>query len=278
MEKITRVIPNKPFWDFNFRQIWDYKHLVYYLVHRDMVVMYKQTIMGPIHLFLRPFVMTVVFQLIFHKMVGVETDGISPFLFYFVNNSVWMFFSQTFTQIGGVFTQGKTLMEKVFFPRLILPFSYVFGGVVRLLIQFFFLLPILLWYYFFFGYNPVSWNLCLLPVAILQTIVIAMGFGLLFAIITLKYRDLKNFSTTLIQGFLYLSPVIYPISSIPDQYRFVAAFNPMFSNLELYRLSIFGTSAAEIQVHYIGFGIASFVILFVSFSFNVIQRKFIDIV
>lgn len=277
-ERVRRVRPGMPFWSIDFGEVWNYRYMLLYLIRRDIVVLYKQTVLGPAWVVLQPFLMSFLFSLIFGRIAGIETDGIPGFLFYFGNNVFWGFLALTYTTTSTVFTNGKQLMSKVYFPRLILPFSGLGGSLFKLAIQLVFLIGLIVFYLFQGAEFEVGVKILLLAAVVVQMSMIALGVGFLFACATLKYRDLSVIGNIFVQGWMYLSPVAYPISQVPGVLAEVMKWNPVTSALELARYAMFGSACPSAQMLVFGW-VTTILIFFVGlFSFNVAQRKFVDVV
>lgn len=277
-EEFREIRPRRPWWEFNWAEVWEYKHLVRFLVERDLKLLYKQTILGPLHLFIRLFVMTLLFQLVFHRLGGMSTDGVHPFLFYYANNTAWAFFSGTFGAVSSVFISGKGLMTKVYFPRIIMPLSSVLTNGFNLLIQLCFLVILVLGFWLSDKASLPSWPSVLIFIPLIQLALIGIGGGFVFASLTLKYRDLKSLSGVIVQGMMYLSPVIYPLAMVPEKYQLLASLNPITSAMELLRYCLFSQGTITPLLIGIGWGMSLGVFIFGLVSFNLMQRKFVDIV
>jgi len=276
--EIRIISPGAPWWSFGWAEVWNYRHLLKFLLLRDIRLVYKQTILGPVHLFLRPIIMTIVFQLVFNELGKMSTDGIHPFLFYYGNSTVWTFFSGIFGTASGIFMTGRGLMAKVYFPRIIPVFSSVMMNGVKFSIQILFLAFLFVYFAFSGGGNtPSPWCFGIV-LAIFQVAIVALGFGLLFACVTLRYRDLNSLSGVIVQGMMYLSPVIFPFTSIPEKYQFLASFNPLSSAMESFRFFLFGQGSMSVELLVIGWSVSLSVLFTGLVSFNLTQRKFVDIV
>ena len=249
-----------------------------YLVRRDIVVLYKQTVLGPVWVILQPLLMSFLFTMVFNQIAGLRTDGVPSFLFYFGNNVFWSYMSASYTSASSVFTKGKGLMAKVYFPRLIVPLANLGGNFFKLGIQFLFLAALVI-YYLLAGIDlRIGAGLLWLPIVVLQLSLIALGAGFLFSCITLKYRDLTMISGIFVQIWMYLSPVAFPISEVPEKYARVMMLNPVTSALELARHSVFGTSFPSSGLLATGLATTLVLFFFGLLSFNVQQRKFIDVI
>ena len=277
-ERIRSVRTGRPFWYFESGEVWAYRYMLLYLIRRDVVVIYKQTILGPIWVILQPFLMSLLFSMIFGRIAGIPTDGVPGFLFYFGNNVIWGFLSTTYTTTSTVFTKGKSLMAKVYFPRIILPLSGLGGSLFKLAIQIVFLVGLIGYYWFNDSEVGLSFRLVWIIPVVVQVSLIALGAGFLFAWATLKYRDLNVIGALVVQGWMYLSPVAYPTSELPERFALWMQFNPAASALELGRHAMFGTPCPSLQMIAIGWGMTLLIFFLGFFRFNVSQRKFVDVV
>jgi len=278
LAQFKEIRPGKPWWSYDWKEFWDYRHLIFFLVRRDLVIVFKQTILGPLHLIIRPFVTSLLFQLVFNRMAGMSTDGVNPFLFYYANTTAWSFFASVFGSSSGVFVNGKGIMNKVYFPRLITPFASVATNFVNLLIQLFILGLLILWFVITDRAKVPEASALLLFIPLVQLACIGVGVGFLFACMTLRYRDLSSFQGLIVQGLMYLSPVIYPFSMVPEKFANYMKWNPIASTMESFRFLLFGEGTISPQLLVAGWTVT--VVLFVAgfIAFNVTERKFVDIV
>ena len=272
------ILPDVPPWKIDWRELWAYRYMFYYLVRRDVVVLYKQTVLGPLWIVLQPLLMSFLFAIIFGRIAGLRTDGIPGFLFYFANNVFWGFLSNIYNQTSTVFMTSKNLMGKVYFPRLIIPLANWGGGIFKLGIQLVFLVGVIV-YYVINGFEfKFTVGLLLIPLVIIQLSLISLGAGFLFSAMTLKYRDFSVVSNIFIQGWMYISPVAYPVSEIPERFQLLIAFNPVTSALELTRYALFQSPFPSVQILSVGIGMTLLIFFAGLFTFNRVQRNFIDIV
>lgn len=276
--EVREIRPGRSWFSFEWGEVWRYKHLLYFLAKRDLALTYKQTILGPLHLVVRPFVMTLLFQLVFHKLGGIQTDGIPSFLFYFANNTAWAFFAAVFGSVSTVFMSGKGLMGKVYFPRIIPPLSSVLTAAVSLGVQVFFLAGLMVYFFLSQGVSLPGVRVLCVFAPFVQLAMIAAGAGFIFACFTLKYRDLSGFTGVVTQGLMYVSPVIYPFSVIPESYRLLAGLNPLASAMEFWRYGFFGVASLSPQLLVLGWGTTITLFFGGLVVFNKVQRKFMDIV
>ncbi|MFC2175518.1 ABC transporter permease [Bacteroidota bacterium] len=240
-EKWDNVIrPKRGLLDVNLREIGKYFDLLLMFVKRDLVVNYKQTILGPTWFVIQPILTTLIFVVVFGNIAGIPTDGIPKPLFYLAGIVIWNFFSECFTKTSDTFTLNADMFGKVYFPRLIQPLSVVMSTGVKFLIQFGLFLSI----YSYFLINgsdirPTS-ALALLPVLVALMAILGLGFGLIFSSLTTKYKDLKFLILFGVQLLMYATPVIYPISEIPEKYRPFIMANPLSHIVETFKVAFLG--------------------------------------
>lgn len=221
-------------------QLWRYRHLLFRIVRRDFLIHHQQTLLGPLWIVVQPIIILVIYLLIFQKAVGLSTDGLPPTLFYLSGIILWTLFSECFTGTAFTFIQNGTLFGKVYFPRLIIPLSVVLVNLIRFAIQFSIFILILL---FTDGsrllQRPLEWTvgLCF---SILVVAGLGLGLGLVFSILTAKYRDLVNVIHLIVRLLMFATPVIYPLSIVNPEMRSWVNLNPLCSVVELFRFGFLG--------------------------------------
>src|SRR5436190_20184048 len=216
------IRPNQSWLRLDLRAIWEFRDLLRLLVRRDFVARYQQTALGPAWAVVQPLVMTVVFTLVFGKFAGISTDGLPPVLFYLCSLLTWNYHAQTFQLTAGTFTTNAELFGKVYFPRLVVPLSIALSNLIGFLIQA--AMFCLFWcYYKFFTAAGASFGadarVLLFPLLLLHVAAVSIGSGLLIASCTAKYRDLQHVLPLVVQVWLYLTPVIYPLSKVPARWQ-----------------------------------------------------------
>jgi lipopolysaccharide transport system permease protein len=241
------------FWfHWDFKQVWRYRHLLFRLVRRDFLIHHQQTLLGPLWIVFQPLVMLLTYIVIFQRAVGLPTDDLPPVLFYFSGIVVWNLFSECFTGTAFTFLHNSHLFGKVYFPRLVIPLSVVLVNLVRFAIQLAVFLLVLLYYYFYEGFHldPVSWTPTLLVVTVI-TSGTGLGLGLLFSILTAKYRDLVNIIHLSVRLLMFATPVIYPLSMVEPGIRKWVSMNPISPCVEFFRFSFLGKGTVnEMQLMY----------------------------
>jgi lipopolysaccharide transport system permease protein len=278
-ESWTETIrPRKGILDLRLNELWRYRDLLMLFVRRDFVAMYKQTILGPLWYLLQPLFSTFVMFVVFNKIAGISTDGLPPALFYMAGNITWGYFSSCFGKTSSVFINNAGLFGKVYFPRLIVPVSNVMSSLIAFFIQIFMFI-LILFYYYLHGFEPVVGPaLLMVPYYLLIMALLGLGSGIIVSSLTTKYRDLSFLVTFGIQLFMYITPVIYPISATSGILRSVVMLNPMTSIIEGFRYALLGTGMFDPgQILYST--IFTLVVLFAGvLLFNRVENTFMDTV
>ncbi len=273
------ILPSGGKDNFQIRELLHYRDLLFLFVRRDFVSQYKQTILGPVWFFIQPLLISFTFTIVFGKLAGISTEGQPRILFYLGGITLWNYFSDTFLKCADTFTANANLFGKVFFPRLLVPMSIAISNLVKMGVQFF--LFILCWCWFFLsGGSHVQPGLVLLlfPLLVLFTGLLGMGAGIIITSLTSKYRDLKFLIQFGVQLLMYASPVVYPLSLVPEQHRWVFMLNPMTSILEAFKVGFLGVGVLS------WFGLLysllfTFCLLAIGlFIFRKTERSFIDTV
>lgn len=277
-ENWSVVIQPKASWfDLNLIGLWQYRDLLVLFVRRDLVTVYKQTILGPLWFVIQPILTTLMFLLVFGKIAQISTDGLPPLAFYFLGNTVWGYFSECLSRTSNTFVVNQGVFGKVYFPRAIVPGSIVASNLAKFFVQFSIFL--VLWgYYFVEGLITPNMTMLWFPYLILIMAVNGLGFGMLFSSLTTKYRDLSFLLTFGIQLWMYATPVIYPLSSIPTEYSLLVRLNPLTAILETMRYGFLGNGNYSL----LSIAYSSLFALIVFFSglivFNRVEKTFMDTV
>ncbi len=262
----------------NFREIWHYRDLLFMLVKRDFITFYKQTILGPLWFIVQPLLTTLIFVILFGNIAKLSTDGIPQLAFYLAGITIWNYFSESLTKTSSVFTANASIFGKVYFPRLIMPLSIVASSLLKFAVQF--ALFILVVLYYTFVAQSIQPNLWILftPVLILLMALFALGVGMIFSSLTTKYKDLTFLLAFGIQLFMYITPVVYPSSALPEKFQILAKINPLSSIFECFRYAYLGTGTFTIT----DLLISTLVIVFLFFAgvlvFNKVEKSFMDTV
>ena len=270
------IKPKTGWLDINLGELYRYRDLVYMFVKRDFVTFYKQTILGPIWYIIQPLINTLVFTIIFGKIAKVSTDGTPPFIFYMVGTVAWGYFATCLQTTSNTFVKNSQIFGKVYFPRLTMPVANVIISLLQFGIQFVVFLGFLL--YFLWQGAEVYPNALIfaMPLILLQMAVMGLGFGILISSLTTKYRDLTFVMTFAIQIWMYATPIVYPLSIVPEKYRLLVALNPMTFVVEFFRAAFLGTSSIEL-VH-IAISVTITLLVFIAgvIMFSRIEKTFMD--
>ncbi len=272
------IEPTTSLFKLNLKDVWRYRDLLWLLVKRDFVSFYKQTILGPLWFFLQPLFTTIIFTFIFSNLAKISTDGLPQPLFYMAGITAWNYFADCLTKTSTVFKDNASIFGKVYFPRLIMPFSIVVSNLVKFGVQMI-LFFILLGYYSLTSEN-VHLNVYALffPLLVLEMALLGLGVGMIISALTTKYRDLAFLITFGVQLLMYTTTVAYPLSAAPDQLYTAIAYNPMTPIIETFRYGFLGQGTFS----YLSLFFSFVFTLLVAFSgiiiFNKVERGFVDTV
>lgn len=275
------IQPNRSWFYIDWREFLHYRDLLFLLVRRDFVSKYKQTILGPTWYVIQPLLMTLVFTIIFGKVAKIPTDGLPPMLFYLCGLLAWRYFASCLSATSTSFTANAGLFGKVYFPRLIVPLSVIISNLFAFAIQLVTFLCFLLYFKYF---TPTSANIkpnlfiFALPLLLLQIAAISLGVGLWLSALTAKYRDFQFLMGFLVQLWMYATPVIYPMSMVPEKWKPILFLNPMAPIVELYRYAFLGAGTINPNYLIISTSISIFTLLTGILIFNKTERTFIDTV
>lgn len=225
----------------NWREVWHYRDLLWLLVKRDYITYYKQTILGPIWFFLQPILTVAIYMVLFGRIARIPTDGVPELAFYLSGIVLWNYFSEALTKTSTVFRDNANVFGKVYFPRLIMPLSIVFSGLLKLGVQFSLFLGVVIYYSLSGKIEPSASYLLLFPVLVLLMALFAMGTGLIFSSLTTKYRDLAFLLVFGVQLFMYVTPVVYPVSAVPPFLAELLQWNPLTAIFEYFRMGFLGS-------------------------------------
>ena len=275
---ITVVSAKRGLFNLNLKELWKYRDLVILFVKRDLKNVYKQTVLGPLWIVINPFLSTFVFTVVFGIIANISTDGIPQFLFYMSGNILWSFFSSCFNRASSTFLSNARIFGKVYFPRLVMPLSGIIYNSITFLVQFV-MFAILVTVYALTGAN-VHPNLIVLalPIMLIHIAFLGTGTGLIISSLTTKYRDLNvlvSFGLTL---WMYLTPVVYPVSQIPESFRFIMLLNPVAPIMETFRYAFLGSGSFELFFLLISAAVTAVLLILGMIVFNQVEKNFIDTV
>ena len=265
--------PSRGWAPLRLAELWDYRELFFFLVWRDIKVRYKQTALGAGWAVLQPFFTMVVFSIFFGALAGIPSDGVPYPVFAFTALVPWTFFSTALTQAGNSLVQEEQVLSKVYFPRLIVPFAAVLAGLVDFAIAFVFLLGMMA----FYGVS-VSWALLTLPLFVVFAALTALAAGLWLSALNVQYRDVRYTMVFLVQLWLFITPVAYASSLVPERWRALYGLNPMAGVVEGFRWAVLGEVDAPGPM--LAVSVAMVLVFFVGglFYFRRMERTFADVV
>lgn len=278
-EKWTDVIkPQRNWLDWRFSELLRARDLIMLFVWRDFVSVYKQTILGPLWYLIQPLLTTLTFTVIFGRIASLPTDDLPDFLFYLAGSVVWAYFAECLNKTSGTFISNASLFGKVYFPRLSVPISILLSNLIAFFIQFALFLVFVVYFWINGQVVKPNWSILLLPVYLLIMAGLGLGFGIIVSALTTRYRDLQFLVRFGVQLAMYATPVIYPLSSIPEKYQLLIVANPMTSIVEGFRYSFLG--AGNLNPWYL---LYSFVLMLIILAvgimlFNRIETTFMDTV
>jgi lipopolysaccharide transport system permease protein len=263
--------PRRGWVAIDWRELWLQRELLFFLILRDVKVRYKQTVLGVGWAVLQPLFMMVIFTLFFGRMAGIPSHGFPYPVFNYAGLLPWVFFSNSVTLAGLSLVNHQALLTKVYLPRLFVPSAHIGGALVDLSISFCVFLVLMTAY----GIMPGS-GVVMLPVLILLTIAAALGAGLTLAALTVSYRDFRYLQQFMLQAWMFLSPVIYPLSEVPERYQWIMALNPLTGIIEGYRSAFLGLPW-NWPVLGISTVVTALMLMFGLFYFRKTERRFADI-
>lgn len=275
----TTVIKPKNKWlDLRLKEVWQYRDLIVLFVKRNFTTMYKQTVLGPLWLVINPLISTLISTFVFGTIAKIPSDGVPYFLFYMCGNTAWSYFSTCFTSNSSTFTANAAVFGKVYFPRLTTPISVVITSLLNFVLQLVMFICFLI-YYMSLGATcrPNLWIL-LVPALVVQMALLGMGCGIIVSSLTTKYRDLNVLVGFGVSLWMYITPIIYSISSLPEKWAKLCLLNPMAPIIETFKYAFLGVG--EVPLFYLGVSVIfTFVVLFIGIIlFNRVERTFMDTV
>lgn len=272
-ENISEIVirPRKGWIGIDWAELVRYRELLYFLVWRDVKVRYKQTVLGAAWAVIQPVFSMVIFSIIFGKFAKIPSEGLPYPIFVYAGLLPWTFFSNAVRQSGMSLVNQSHLLTKIYFPRLFVPAACIGAGLVDFALSFGVYLGIMLWYMHLPGLTVL-----LLPLLVLLTIITALGTGYLLAGLTVTYRDFRFVIPFMMQAWMYASPVVYPMTLLPEKYRWIMALNPMSGVIGGFRSTLLNQ-----PIDWSGLGISSLtaisIFLFGLHNFRRVERRFADI-
>jgi lipopolysaccharide transport system permease protein len=272
------IKPKTGWFDLHLGELWRYRDLIGMFVKRDFVTYYKQTILGPLWYIIQPLFTTLVFTIVFGKVAKIPTDNLPPFLFYMSGNVSWAYFATCLSRTSDTFNSNAGIFGKVYFPRLTVPLSTVISGLLQFAIQ----LVLFLGFYFYFIMKgaPIvpKWWIVGLPVLLFQMALLGFGVGILISSMTTKYKDLRFAMGFMTQLWMYATPIVYPLTLVPDWLRPWYVLNPMVAIVESFRYAFLGSGAIQWSYVCISWMVTLFVLFAGIVLFSRVEKTFMDTV
>ena len=280
-EWLFEITPKNKFFSLNLKEVWQYRDLLLLFVKRDVVTVYKQTILGPLWYLLQPLFTSITFTIIFNKVAGIETGTVPPFLFNLAGIMVWNYFTACLTDTSDTFKRNAAIFGKVYFPRLIMPLSTVISNLLKFGIQFMIFIAFYVFYYFQGAAINMNGSLLFFPLLIALMGILGLGLGMLISSLVTKYRDLSYLIGFGVQLLMYLSAVMYPMALIQDKmpdYAWLVHYNPLAYIIETTRFMLLGVGTVSVWglVYTVGITIGLFFLGLL--VFNKTEKSFIDTV
>ena len=278
-QKWKKIIePKTRLLDLKLGELVEYKDLIWMFVKRSFKSQYKQTVLGPLWFIINPLITSVLFTVVFGGIAKISTDGVPQFLFYMAGNTAWSYFASCITQTSSTFTANAGVFGKVYFPRLVMPISTVIFSVLSFLIQLAMLVGFII-YFIAIGENvQPNIYIWLLPIYVLHMAAMGLGFGIIISSLTTKYRDLSILVTFGVQLWMYITPIVYPISTLSEKGKALIMLNPMAPVVNNFKYAFLG--CGQMEWGYWGLStIVTLIVLFIGLViFNRVEKTFMDTV
>lgn len=273
------IRPHEKLWKLNLKEVWAYRDLVELFVKRNIVVQYKQTILGPLWYLIQPILTVIMNMVVFGGIAHMSTDGVPQALFYMAGNVCWFYFSDCLNQTSSTFVTNQAMFGKVYFPRMVVPISTVISNLLRFGIQILLFIVFYLYYWVSGADVAPNWTLLLLPLLVMMLAGFGLGFGVLVSSLTTKYRDLTILFTFIVQLWMYATPIVYPISMVTNEtLRTIIMLNPMTAVVEAFKYATLGQGYFSWGALGYSFAFMSVLLLWGTVVFNKVQRSFMDTV
>jgi lipopolysaccharide transport system permease protein len=271
-EPVVVVEPSSSWVALNLREIWSYRELLFFLVWRDVKVRYKQTVLGASWAIIQPLTTMIIFTYFFGKLARVPTDGVPYPIFFYTGLLIWTYFSNAVVNGANSLVGNANLITKVYFPRLIIPSAAVLAGLIDFAIASVLLVGLLVYYQF----AVTARYLMLAPLVALAT-ALSLGFGIWLSALNVRYRDVRYALSFVVQIWLFVSPVIYPSSVVPEEWRWVMVLNPMTGIVEGFRAALFGRPFQWMALAYSA-GFAAVLLMYSAYAFRRMERHFAELI
>jgi lipopolysaccharide transport system permease protein len=269
----VEIKPRTGWFDFDLKELWQYRELLYFLTWKDVIIRYKQTAIGAVWAVLQPLMTMVIFTMVFRKFAGVPSDGLPYPIFAFTALLPWQFFAQAISRSSISLVGNRDMISKVYFPRLIIPVSSTLSPVIDFCIAFVILIVMMVWY----GLAP-TWGILALPLFLLLAMQTALAICFFLAALNVKYRDVGHAIPFLVQCWMYASPVAYSVSLVPEQWRFWYSLNPMVGVIEGFRWALLGKTSPDFVAMVVSAVVVSMLFFAGLIYFRRMERTFADVI
>ena len=273
------ITSKRKWFELNLKEVWRYRDLIVLFTKRSFQLTYKQTILGPVWIFLNPFITSVIYTFVFGGIAKIETDGVPHIVFYMCSNAIWTFFAASVNKNASTFIANSGVFGKVYFPRLTIPVSNVLSSVIQFGIQMLMVAGFLVYYTVNGSVHPnwAAWPV--IPVILVHLGLMGLGFGIIISSLTTKYRDLSILVHFGVSLWMYATPIIYPLSQLEDGLiKNVLLLNPVTAPVELFRYAVLGQGTIMPAQLALSWGFTAFVFLFGIMLFNRVEKTFMDTV
>jgi lipopolysaccharide transport system permease protein len=278
---LFEITPKNKFFSLNLKEVWQYRDLLMLLVKRDVVTVYKQTVLGPLWYLIQPVFTSITFTIIFNNLAGISTGTVPPFLFNLAGITVWNYFTACLNDTSDTFKKNASLFGKVYFPRIIVPLSVVISNLLKFGIQFFIFITFYVYYYFKGAAISLNGISVLFPFLIVVMGILGLGVGMIISSLVTKYRDFTYLIGFGVQLLMYVSAVVYPMALVKEKmpdYAWLVQYNPLAYIIETTRYMLL--NVGHISIWGLGYTFALTVVSFLvgMFIFNRTEKSFIDTV
>lgn len=279
-QQFTTIIKPKTGWfDINLKEVWQYRDLIWMFTKRSFVLTYKQTILGPAWIFLNPFITSLIYTVVFGGIAGIATDSIPQILFYMGGNAVWTFFANCINKTANTFTANANVFGKVYFPRLTMPISTVLSSVINFCVQMLLFLAFWIYYIVTGQVSPNYTAILALPLILLQLGILGLGCGIIISSLTTKYRDLSILVTFGVSLWMYITPVVYPVSTLGNgMLRTILLINPVTCGVEAFRYMFLGQGLVSLSSWLLSISLTFVVLVLGVILFSRVEKTFMDTV
>ena len=271
-EPLTIIEPSGTWHALNLRELWTYRELIYFLIWRDVKIRYKQTALGAAWAIIQPVFTMLIFTLIFGRVAGIRSDGIPYPVFAYAALLPWTFFANAVTASGNSLVGSSHLITKVYFPRVLIPAAAVGAGFVDFAVAFVMLIPLMFYYHI-----RLTLNILLLPIPTILTLLLALGLGMWLSALNVKYRDVRFAVPFMMQIWMFLSPIAYPSSVVPERLQLLYSLNPFTGIVEGFRSVLLGRPFKWVPLG-ISAAITFGLLIYSSFKFRKMEKSFADII